>query len=363
LTDAPLRPILRAIHSLIVPAAGRFAHNWAIRPKSATIGGASSSYAYDGDGKRASKTVGGTTTSFVYDINTSLPVVLDDGTRKYVWGLGLAYAVSGSSVEVYHTDGLGSVRAITAATGVVTQTYRTDEFGVPVQTQGTSTNPFQYTGEQRDGESGFVFLRARMYDPQIGRFLSRDLWGGTKGSPLSQNRFSYVLNNPVNLIDPSGLKSKALFDPCGQLGGLGGIRFWICSQLAKGEGETQAPRLLPCPANGQRIQNGLRGFANYQYVAGPEKSGGGLYNCHVNVTSGNVRQHIEYDHAASTFHSDVMGPLGSNPVVAGMLAAVFAAGYIAEHGGDPQRLVEYYDWYIGVGRVIQRLNDLTLYAP
>jgi hypothetical protein len=49
-------------------------------------------------------------------------VVLDDGTRKYVWGLRLAYAVSGSSIEVYHTDGLGSVRAITDGSGNVTQT-------------------------------------------------------------------------------------------------------------------------------------------------------------------------------------------------------------------------------------------------
>jgi hypothetical protein len=44
-------------------------------------------------------------------------VTVDDGTRKYVWGLGLAYAVSGSSIEIYHTDRLASVRAITDATG------------------------------------------------------------------------------------------------------------------------------------------------------------------------------------------------------------------------------------------------------
>jgi hypothetical protein len=84
-------------------------------------------------------------------MSTCPPVVLDDGTRKYVWGLGLAYAVSGSSIEVYHTDGLGSVRAITDATGQVVQTYRDDEFGVPVETQVSICQPFQHTGEQRIG--------------------------------------------------------------------------------------------------------------------------------------------------------------------------------------------------------------------
>jgi hypothetical protein len=45
----------------------------------------------------------------VSDLAAEPPVTLDDGTRKYVWGLGLAYTVDGSSVEIYHADRLGSV--------------------------------------------------------------------------------------------------------------------------------------------------------------------------------------------------------------------------------------------------------------
>ena len=138
---------------------------------SATVSGTTSTYIYDGDGNRASKTVGTTTTNYVYDVNASLPNVLTDGTLKYVYGLGLAYAVDGcGNVQVYHTDGLGSVRAITDGSGNVIATLQTDEFGIPTQTQGTSTQPFQYTGQQRDAESGLYDLRARMYDPSIGRF-------------------------------------------------------------------------------------------------------------------------------------------------------------------------------------------------
>src|SRR6266852_5915046 len=92
------------------------------------------SYTYDGDGNRVSKQLtfsgGSQTTSYVYDVAGGLPVLLDDGQRKYVWGLGLAYATdeSGNVVGVYHTDGLGSVRAMTDVEGTVVQTRSTDAY-------------------------------------------------------------------------------------------------------------------------------------------------------------------------------------------------------------------------------------------
>ena len=51
---------------------------------------------------------------YLYDVNRRLPVVLDDGERRYVWGVGLAYTQDrAGAVHVYHTDGLSSVRALT----------------------------------------------------------------------------------------------------------------------------------------------------------------------------------------------------------------------------------------------------------
>lgn len=168
------------------------------------------SYAHDGDGKRASKTVGSIITSYVYDTNRSLPVLLEDGTRRYVWGLGLAYEVEGTSALVYHVEGLGSVRAITDSTKAIVQTYESDEFGVPITASGGSTQPFGFTGEQRDLESSFVYLRDRSYDPSIGRFVTRDRYTGSIADPRSLHRFVYVDNNPATLVDPSGRKSQAL---------------------------------------------------------------------------------------------------------------------------------------------------------
>lgn len=74
-------------------------------------------------------------------------------------------------------------------------------FGAPTHSPGSSANPFQFTGQQRDSDSGMYYLRARYYDPATGRFLGRD--------PLNiGNRYSYVGNNPANLVDPSGFASE-----------------------------------------------------------------------------------------------------------------------------------------------------------
>lgn len=85
-----------------------FAYDQANRLTSATVGGTMSTDVYDGDGKRASRTVRSATTSYVYDVTVSLPNVLTDGTLKYVYGLGLTYAVDGSgNVRVFRADRLG----------------------------------------------------------------------------------------------------------------------------------------------------------------------------------------------------------------------------------------------------------------
>ena len=181
-----------------------FTYDGANRLRTATVAGVIETYAYDGDGVRFSRQVGaGPVTRYVSDVNAGLPVTLDDGTRKYVWGLGLAYAVSGTAIEVQHADRLGSIRAVTDGTGTVIATYQTDEFGVPTTSTGSAGSPFRYTGEPLDA-SGLTYLRARYYDASLGRFLSRDPFAGVASSPLSLNRYSYVHNNPATWSDPSG---------------------------------------------------------------------------------------------------------------------------------------------------------------
>jgi RHS repeat-associated protein len=57
--------------------------------------------------------------------------------------------------------------------------------------------PYGYNGEAHDMDSGLQFLRARYYDPSMGRFISRDSYLGSIMQPLSLNRYDYTQNNPV----------------------------------------------------------------------------------------------------------------------------------------------------------------------
>ncbi len=177
-------------------------------------------YTYDGDGKRTkiedtSSIFVKVLSAYVYDVSADLPIVLQENNQKFVYGLGLAYTFDSSdpnSPLVYHSDGLGSVRSITdiRSTGIRMQMYQNYEaFGIEGYSNRGVAQPFMFTGEQKDGRSafdtGYYYLRNRYYDPQIGRFLTRDTFAGNTMQPQSLNRYTYVENNPVNFTDPSGM--------------------------------------------------------------------------------------------------------------------------------------------------------------
>ncbi len=77
-------------------------------------------------------------------------------------------------------------------------------FGVEKNINDSDANPFRYCGEYFDAETGTIYLRARYYDPAIGRFISRDSYAGRKSDPLSLNLYTYCQNNPIRYVDPSG---------------------------------------------------------------------------------------------------------------------------------------------------------------
>ena len=104
-------------------------------------------------------------------------------------------------------DGQGSVRALTNSSGGITDSYSYDAFGNPLTSQGTTINPYRYTGQQFDSLTGLYDLRARYYDPASGRFTSRDTASIDFSNPVELNRYSYVQDNPINLDDPSGHQS------------------------------------------------------------------------------------------------------------------------------------------------------------
>ncbi|MGH3456137.1 MAG: RHS repeat-associated core domain-containing protein, partial [Nocardioidaceae bacterium] len=168
-------------------------------------------YVYNGDGLRTAKTGTGATT-FVWDEAEGLPLLLVDGTTRYITGPGglpLAQVTSSGTVSYYHVDQLGSTRALTDSTGNQVATYSYDPYGTPSATTGTLLNPLRFAGQYTDQESGLIYMRARYYDPATANFISRDPIESITRSP-----YAYVNGNPLNATDPSGLCGPFGDGPC-----------------------------------------------------------------------------------------------------------------------------------------------------
>ncbi len=126
-------------------------------------------------------------------------------TTKYVRGINLLYAENPAGTKQYYLfNGHGDVVQLTGTDGIVTKNYDYDVFGNEKNPDASDNNVFRYCGEYFDKETGTIYLRARYYDPEIGRFISEDSYTGKDADPLSLNLYTYCHNDGVNYFDPSG---------------------------------------------------------------------------------------------------------------------------------------------------------------
>ena len=129
----------------------------------------------------------------------------ESGTDRLSYSLSLAHAF-------YAYDPQGNVRALSDETGALSATYTYDAYGnLLAATQARSQpgadlsfNPYLFQGERYEAAAGLYHLRARDYDPQLGRFQQLDSFAGVPGQPFSHNRYIYSEADPINLHDPSG---------------------------------------------------------------------------------------------------------------------------------------------------------------
>jgi RHS repeat-associated protein len=200
-------------------------------------------FEYDDNGNLITKTVGGNVTNYTWDFNDMLTHLTNPGnsyeyrydglwnrrariensvekryvfglaetdsggniTAYYVYGLGLISKITPSNqAYFYHFDGIASTIGISDLSGNMVNKYAYDAFGKVLNQEEAIPNPFKYVGQfgVRDEGNGLFYMWARYYDPEVGRFISKDPIGFFGGD---LNLYAYVGNNPIDWIDPSGL--------------------------------------------------------------------------------------------------------------------------------------------------------------
>ncbi|OGX61530.1 MAG: hypothetical protein A2189_00925 [Paenibacillus sp. RIFOXYA1_FULL_44_5] len=174
-----------------------------------TTGSGTTTYAYDPSNLRYKKTSAAQTVQYQYDASGQV-ISESNGnnaiTVNYIRGDRLLAKKDAATNQIYYYlyNGHGDVVQIVDTNGNVVNQYQYDEWGNIVNQSEAIANSFKYAGEQYDSESGLYYLKARYYDPSVGRFINEDTYEGQINNPLSLNLYTYVENNPLTNTDPTG---------------------------------------------------------------------------------------------------------------------------------------------------------------
>jgi RHS repeat-associated protein len=176
----------------------------------ATIDGNEITYIYNGEGLRVASIENGTITRYLYEYGNVVLETDGDGNEiaRNIYGTNLLSREiidqSGKETVYYMYNGHADVTALLDTTGQIIAAYYYDAFGNIIESSGSTNNPIRYAGYIYDEKTGLYYLKARMYDPRIGRFLQEDTYTGDPNDPLSLNLYTYCGNDPVMYYDPSG---------------------------------------------------------------------------------------------------------------------------------------------------------------
>ena len=123
-------------------------------------------------------------------------------SREYIYEGGQLIATEEAGASKYRRADHLSIRVTMAASGNVLNHSGHYRFGKLIA--GASDTSHKFTGLERDSESGLDHTWFRQYSSTTGRWLSPDPLAGSVLDPQSLNRYAYVLNDPLNLTDPTG---------------------------------------------------------------------------------------------------------------------------------------------------------------
>ena len=184
-------------------------------------------HAYDADGNRVRTKVTPptgppTVTNFLVDTSGSLSHVVAETNgagalaAHYVRGddllavmrplVALPASAGDWQTRYYHADGLGSIRRLTDDAGTITDGFTYSAFGELLAHTGSDPQPYAFTGEPLDPNSGWQYHRARWLDARAGRFVSADPFDETVFEPATLHKYLYSNADPLNKFDPTGLE-------------------------------------------------------------------------------------------------------------------------------------------------------------
>lgn len=161
-------------------------------------------YTYDGTNLRQTQTINGTTTNLTWDTAGPLPIILEDETNNYIYGpenlpIEQISTEAGETTLYLHHDQQGSTRLLTNTNGEKETAYTYSPYGRTLYTEGTAVTPLRYDAQYTSTDTGLIYLRARIYDPQTGQLLTIDSALQRTGEP-----YVYGIDNPESYNDSSG---------------------------------------------------------------------------------------------------------------------------------------------------------------
>lgn len=155
---------------------------------------------YDGEGLRYETEENGKTIRFLYDRGELAEEKQEDAYISYARGYDpLVLTQNGTDQSYFVPDEMGSTLFLLDRNHEIRKTYHYDAFGAIKDESGEISNRLTFTGQMYERETGQYYLRARFYNPLIGRFTQEDIYRGD-----GLNLYAYCANNPVMYYDPSG---------------------------------------------------------------------------------------------------------------------------------------------------------------
>jgi RHS repeat-associated protein len=215
------------------------------RLASVTKAGVRTTFTYDADGERVQLSEGAITRHYVGD---DFETTVGGEHTKYISIAGTLVArADGTTRHWLHTDHLGSIQAVTDAEGTEVHRKRYRPQGEIAESTGTP-EPRGFAGQRHDS-TGLLYLHARYYDPELGRFLSPDLIIDGEAT-IGLNRYAYAANNPVNNRDTTGLECRKSSDKGGGTCKDKGLFEGVVEAVARKAAEYKVDQLLKVTLKG-----------------------------------------------------------------------------------------------------------------